>query len=223
MQVVVAAGGAGTRLRSVTGALPKVLAPVCGEPFLARVTDRLIERGASSIHLLLGVGADAVLDWVQTAQIRIPVTWSIETQPLGVIGGLRYAAAHLAPRFILIYGDVYPIESEPLSEFLDTAGRVILGVIGGTSNEPPNLTLDGDLVTGYGRSPSARALDAGMIAMHRHDVVELVPPDEPHHESEFYSQLIARGLRLRVQDQPTVHIGDPDAYQRACRHLNGTE
>ncbi|HEY5391656.1 MAG TPA: NTP transferase domain-containing protein, partial [Hanamia sp.] len=44
-EVIVLAGGLGTRLRSVVSDVPKCMAPVAGKPFLHYLTDYLIHQG----------------------------------------------------------------------------------------------------------------------------------------------------------------------------------
>jgi D-glycero-alpha-D-manno-heptose 1-phosphate guanylyltransferase len=60
LSAAILAGGLGTRLRSVTGDQPKVLAPVGGRPFLARLLDQLANAGLSHVTLLTGYAADSV-------------------------------------------------------------------------------------------------------------------------------------------------------------------
>ena len=58
--VVVLAGGLGTRLRSVTGARPKVLAEVAGRPFIFYLLDRLEVFGFRRVILSIGYAASVV-------------------------------------------------------------------------------------------------------------------------------------------------------------------
>ena len=47
MQVIILAGGFGTRLQALVPDLPKPMAPVAGRPFLGYVMDNLRRYGAS--------------------------------------------------------------------------------------------------------------------------------------------------------------------------------
>ena len=64
IDVVILAGGLGTRLRRVLPNTPKVMAPVDGKPFLRYVIDRLGRSGARRVVLSLGHLADDVVDYV---------------------------------------------------------------------------------------------------------------------------------------------------------------
>jgi len=80
--VIFLAGGAGTRLQSVTGSTPKCLAPVDGQPFLYHLLQRLLAQGFQHFVLALGVGAseveEAVAAWQQYhPHIRIDFTFQL--------------------------------------------------------------------------------------------------------------------------------------------------
>lgn len=108
MQVVVLAGGLGTRL---TGALPagmpKPMAPVAGRPFLERVLDRSIGAGASEVVLLVGHHASVISDRFGPVHRGTPVRYVVESTPLGTGGALANAADGLDERFVLLNGDTY--------------------------------------------------------------------------------------------------------------------
>src|SRR4051812_6831922 len=72
VDVAVLAGGLGTRLRSVLGETPKILAPVAGRPFLDHLLDWLAGFGARRVVLCLGVGADMVLEQLAAQAERHP-------------------------------------------------------------------------------------------------------------------------------------------------------
>lgn len=92
--VILLAGGAGTRLQSVTGNTPKCLAPVDGQPFLYHLLQRLLAQGFQHFVLALGVGATEVEEAAAAWQQYHPYTridFSIETTPLGTGGAVLQA------------------------------------------------------------------------------------------------------------------------------------
>ena len=95
IDVGILAGGLGTRLRSVIGTQPKILAPVAddGTPFLSRLLDVLESHGAKRLVFLLGFGADAVRVWLENNRMRerFQIVFSEEKEPLGTAGALRLA------------------------------------------------------------------------------------------------------------------------------------
>jgi mannose-1-phosphate guanylyltransferase len=60
MRAFVLAGGLGTRLRPQFAELPKGIAPVAGQPFLAHLLAWLGRRGVRDVVLCTGHGAEQV-------------------------------------------------------------------------------------------------------------------------------------------------------------------
>lgn len=217
MQVVLAAGGHGTRMRSVLGDLPKVLAPIDGKPFLAVLIERFTALGATSVHLLLGHAHDRIQQAVAGhVDTDVTVTSTVENQPRGVVGALADARPALAEEFIFGYGDVYPVVDGAMLTDLMSAGEAAMVVADPVAcGEPANVTVTDGMVTGYGREPSATALDAGLLCLRRSDLDSIDPARDRVDEAEFYPTLLRDGLRAVPQSDATIHIGDPNAYRRA--------
>jgi len=106
MQAVILAGGAGTRLRSVTGELPKALADVAGKPLLHRQLELLARCGFARVLLLVKHGADDIrASCGDGAEWGISIDYLEEAQPLGTAGALLNALDRLDGRFAVLYGD----------------------------------------------------------------------------------------------------------------------
>ena len=83
MQAVVMAGGAGTRLRPLTTAVPKALLPIVGEPMLARVIRLLSEHGVDRCVVTLQHQASVVLKYFGCNG----AARSVEAATLAITGG----------------------------------------------------------------------------------------------------------------------------------------
>src|SRR3954470_5460473 len=109
VDVAVLCGGLGTRLRSVLGETPKVLAPVAGRPFLDHMLLWLASHGARRVVLCLGVRADLVLEHLTKRNVAdLEIIPSVEPQPLGTAGALRLALPQLrSDPALVINGDTF--------------------------------------------------------------------------------------------------------------------
>lgn len=106
MKAFVLAGGLGTRLRPRFGDLPKGLAPIGGRPFLAHQLERLAGSGVRAVVLCAGHGADALRDALgDGAAFGVSIEWSVEPEPLGTGGALRYAARFVTGPALVLNGD----------------------------------------------------------------------------------------------------------------------
>lgn len=113
IDVAVLAGGLGTRIRSVLGDVPKVLAPVNGRPFLDHLLDWLSGFGVRRIVLCLGHRAEPVLAHIaarveRDAATGLEVIGLVEPEPLGTAGAIRFARPRLLSEPVLVMnGDTF--------------------------------------------------------------------------------------------------------------------
>ena len=92
MEVIILAGGLGTRLKDVIGAYPKCMAPVNGKPFLSYLFDYADAQGATRVILSLGYKHRVVTDWLETFDyLPFELDYVIESEPLGTGGGILAA------------------------------------------------------------------------------------------------------------------------------------
>ncbi len=104
----VLAGGLGTRLRSVVGEFPKILAPVSGRPFICRILDQLSTAGIIRVVLCTGYRAELVQSELGDSYGTIQLEYSQETSLLGT-GGALANARHItaSPWILAMNGDSY--------------------------------------------------------------------------------------------------------------------
>jgi histidinol-phosphate phosphatase family protein len=106
MQAVILAGGAGTRLRNITGDLPKALVDIAGKPLLHRQLELLAQHGFARVLLLVKYGADDIrASCGDGAAWGISIDYLEESCPLGTAGALLDALDKLDERFAVLYGD----------------------------------------------------------------------------------------------------------------------
>lgn len=106
MKAFVLAGGLGTRLKPRFGDLPKPLAPLGGQPFLARQLAWLRGRGVTRAVILAGYGADQLRAALgDGAALGVALEWSVESEPLGTGGALKLAEAFVDGPALVVNGD----------------------------------------------------------------------------------------------------------------------
>lgn len=147
MEVIILAGGLGTRLRSVVSEVPKCMAPVAGKPFLWYLLKYLTRYDVSKVILSLGHLRDIVIEWIDEIGDEFPFSfeYAIEEEPLGTGGGIRLALNKATTNDVVVLnGDtffdvnlnelmdahrLYPsavtLALKPMQEF-DRYGRVII-------------------------------------------------------------------------------------------------
>jgi len=105
VDVLVLAGGLGTRLQSVLGDTPKLLAPVGGRPYLVYLLDWLRGFGAKRIVFSLGHRAQVVIDFLNRHKFAyddLTILTVTEPRPLGTVGAIRFARPNLRTDPVLV-------------------------------------------------------------------------------------------------------------------------
>lgn len=230
-QVVVLAGGLGTRMLPRTERVPKVLLPVDGVPFLDLLLHRLADSNVDDVLLLTGHMGKLVEAHLA---VRAPPVARLRTSNegevlLGTAGALRAAADLLEDRFVVTYGDSYlPFDYRGPLERLDTDAEA-LGCMAVHANhdrlEPSNARVAGGHVVAYDKTrPSGESfdhIDYGATALRR-DVVLALPPDRPLSLSDVQRDLARAGkLLAHVVDGRFYEIGSPSGLADLARHLRG--
>jgi histidinol-phosphate phosphatase family protein len=107
-QVVIMAGGRGTRLGDLARSTPKPLIEIGGTPNIEHQIGLAKKHGFTKALLLVSHMADAIRDYFGHGErYGIKIAYSIENPPLGTAGALLAAADLLDKQFLLLYGDVF--------------------------------------------------------------------------------------------------------------------
>ena len=108
MEVIVLAGGLGTRLRSVVHEIPKCLAPIGSRPFLGYLLDWLVSQGVTHVVFSVGYLREQVIDYVQEHEWPFTYDFAIEETPLGTGGGIRLALGKCVENQVFVVnGDTF--------------------------------------------------------------------------------------------------------------------
>lgn len=123
-EIIILAGGKGSRLKSVIGHLPKSMALVNGRPFIDYVILYYLAQGFQQFIISLGQGQEQLSAHIQLAWKHIHVQFAIEAAPLDTGGAIRNAVDHASGDTVLVInGDSYfALDIEALSIFHHMCG-----------------------------------------------------------------------------------------------------
>ncbi len=108
MEIIILAGGLGTRLHAVVSDVPKTMAPVNGKPFLHYLLSWLKHYPVDKIILSVGYKSESVLKYFGNSFLNIPVEYVVEEKLLGTGGAVKYALNRAEGDNILVLnGDTY--------------------------------------------------------------------------------------------------------------------
>ncbi len=107
MLAFIQAGGAGTRLKEITGDLPKPMVPICGKPILLHQVESLIRSDVKDIVMVVSASSTVVQDFFgDGSKFGAKISYIVENQPLGTAGALYYLAKQRDEDFFLVMGDL---------------------------------------------------------------------------------------------------------------------
>lgn len=93
IEVIILAGGLGTRLRSAVPDLPKCMAPVNGRPFIDYVVDSFVQQGAEHFIFSLGYLHEILEQHLNETYPQLNKKYVVENEPLGTGGGIKKACS----------------------------------------------------------------------------------------------------------------------------------
>jgi mannose-1-phosphate guanylyltransferase len=230
---IVLCGGAGTRLRSVTGVAPKSLATIGDRPFLDILLNQLRRHRFERVILAVGYQGDLIRSHFDNRARDISLEYSIESTPLGTGGALRNAVDFVKSEAVLIMnGDSYT--DADLSGFVSdhresradlsvlvvrTDGRVDCGLV---SVDPDGRVL------GFKEKQSASGMqyvNAGIYMAAKKILYEMPLNQRVSLEEELFPRWLAEGKNIRAfhHSGRCIDIGTPERYLHAQDALANVE
>ena len=233
IDAIVLCGGAGLRLRSVTGDAPKSLASIGGRPFLEILFHQLRRYGFRRAILAVGFQGDVVRSYFGSRVEGLALDYSIETEPLGTGGALRKATDYLeTDRVLILNGDSYT--DADLPAFVDDAcranadisillvpvdGRVDCGLVSVDTNHR---------VLGFKEKQAAlgkQYVNAGVYVATKRLLYGIQQGVQLSLETDLFPRWMAEGKHLRGFNHSgkCIDIGTPERFRDAQETLANAE
>lgn len=212
MQAVIVAGGYGTRMREHIGNLPKSLIPIDSAPFILLQFEWL--KYSSQIQLCLGYKSHEIIATLNQLDVSQKLNWSIEDEPLGVLGSVYHSRHDLNENFAVLLGDVIPRFN--FSEMIRNASNHLskgnsVMFIAPAQNIPGqkgNVNIDNNkMITTYCKDESyiSPYVDIGFWILQRDHVVKFAKNAK---EEDFFKSIInENSLAYELVSQGSWEVG----------------
>jgi NDP-mannose synthase len=218
--VVVLAGGTGTRLRPYTTVLPKPLMPVGDMPVLEILLRRLAAAELTRINLAVGHMAELIEAYFgDGSRFGVELVYWREDEPLGTAGPI--AGMELdGERVLVMNGDLLTTLdfATLLGEHCSSGAAATIAVLG---REVPIdfgvVRLDGDAVAGFEEKPVLSYNVSMGVYVFEQQVVEVIPTGQHYDFPELLQAALGRGWPVHAYRSSDfwLDIGRPEDYELA--------
>jgi D-glycero-alpha-D-manno-heptose 1-phosphate guanylyltransferase len=221
-EAIVLAGGLGTRLRSVVSDIPKAMAPIAGQPFLAYLLQYLEAQGVARVVLAVGYRSEAIRGFFGSRYQGLKLVYSVEDEPLGTGGGLQRALPYVDGTFAFVLnGDTFlRLNYQAMAAMHEPQDTQLVVAL----RQVPDAARYGAAVVVRGRIEGFTArgaegpglINAGCYLVAR-DIFERYPmPSKFSWEADFLEARSAEVRPLAFEcDAPFIDIGIPEAFAEA--------
>ena len=224
MQVVVLAGGVGSRLRPWTNKMPKPLLPMLDMSLLERVVEGVPHHLIDEVVVAGGYKVEMIQEYFAQAEVDFDVRIVHETQPLGTGGALGNCKDVVSGRFACFNGDIVSsLQIEPLLELHKHNGGV--GSLALWEVEDPTrfgiVGLDEDSrITQFKEKPKPEEVFSNLINagsyIFEDDIFDYMPEGKHSIERDVFPLLAEENLLNGQQFEGYfIDAGTPAAWSAA--------
>ena len=230
MWAIILAGGKGTRLRPLTLARPKPVVPLANRPFLAYQLEALRDAGIRKVVLSLSYRPDDVQSAIRGFCPRgISLAYTVEDEPLGTGGAVRFAAAGREGTLVVLNGDVFSTIDLRAVLAYHRAKRARATIVLTPVEDPTayglvQLARDGR-VQGFLEKPSweevsTNTINAGVYVLEP-ELLRFFPPGHCSIERDFFPRLVLEKVPFYgyVHRGYWLDFGTSEKYLQAHRDL----
>ena len=194
MQVVILAGGLGTRLRPLTLEKPKSMIEIEGKPFLQYQIELLRRQGVEDIVLCIGYLGEKIEEYFGDGRkFGVRIKYSREEKPLGTAGALKKAENLLEDPFFTLYGDSYLFADLKAiyAWFMERTKLALMTVYKNYDRyDRSNTVIEGEFVKKYdkrNKTSDMIYIEYG-LNLFRKKVLDLIP-DKPYGLEDLFPRL----------------------------------
>ena len=199
MQVVILAGGEGTRLKTLTKNTPKPMVEVNEKPFLEYLIISFKNSGFNRFLFLIGYKNEQIVGYFKNgSNWNVSISYSIETELLGTGGALKNASHLLEDEFMLVNGDTFISISykNVLQRFRDLNKDVLMTVYNNRQKifKFNTKASEEDMIENYNKKEQqdSNCVDAGLLVLKK-KVLDLISDGKKCSlEDEIFLKLIQK-------------------------------
>lgn len=219
--LIILAGGLGTRLQHLLDNVPKPMAPVNDQPFLAYLFRYLKKQECKRVILSVGHLNESIQNFFGNAYLGIEVVYAIENTPLGTGGAIRLAMKKVKTdaAFIMNGDTFFNIDLQAMENLhLTNKNELTIavkemhdferyGTVNISANQIISFEEKKSLKTGY--------INAGTYLLDKNEFLKMNWPEKFSFEKDFLEEYTSILKMIPFySDGYFIDIGVPEDYQK---------
>lgn len=227
-EVIILAGGSGSRIASLLPGVPKILAPIDSRSFIDILMQEYIGHGILHFIFSLGHLQEQVVKYLEDHYPEIRKTYVAESTPLGTGGALLQAMQHAESSYpLVVNGDtLFRIDVNALMDLhlgSEAYCTLALKPVDNTARYGAVVTDASARVISFQEKGSAGPgyINGGIYVVSRDHFLSSSHPEK--FSFEMHLQASTKEKRIFGLTSPGyfIDIGIPEDYERAKQELGG--
>ncbi len=178
MKTVILAGGKGTRMGELSKTIPKPMLKIGNKPVLQHQVELLQFYGFHEIIIMVNHLRDTIIEYFgDGSAFGVKISYYVEEQPLGTVGGIKEIENQLTNDFLVLYGDV--MINMHLKYFVDFHKK---------NNSDCTIVLH----------PNDHPFDSDLVELNNQNRITAFHP-KPHEKGHYYRNLVNAGAYIFSQ------------------------
>jgi len=224
-QVVIMAGGKGTRMEPFTKVLPKPLVPIHDKPIIEHIIERFTTVGCSDFHITVNYKARILKAYFEELNPKYNVNFFEEKIPLGTAGSLKHIGIKNDPFFVSNCDIIIKTDYSSFYDFHQKGNYDISLVASAKEYIIPygtcELNNQGSLKNINEKPQYDFLINTGLYILNP-DTIDLIPDNKFFHITHLIEIAISKGKKIGVfpvDDDSWIDIGQWAEYKKALEKL----
>ena len=199
--IVIMAGGKGTRLHPITKSIPKAMVKVCGEPIVEIIIKKFIKFGFSNFYLSVNHLKNKIINYLQSGErLGVTIKYIKEKKPLGTIGSLGLLN-NVSKNFLIINCDVLTnlnfLEFIKFHEDSKSSVTIAANVIQQYSNFG-EIKTDGNKVVSFAEKPIEKKYNNSGIYIFNRSTLKYIKKNQKLDINNFVNFLLKKNIKVNI-------------------------
>jgi dTDP-glucose pyrophosphorylase len=224
--VVIMAGGKGSRLDPFTRVLPKPLVPIGDKPVLELIMDDFRPYGVDHFFVSVNHMRKMIRVYLESMELESQVELIEEDKPLGTAGALQFLGGKVSKPFFVVNCDVLiRADYADIYDHHNRNGHKIT-IVGSLKNHTVpygvcEMKQDGSLARIVEKPRYDFLVNTGMYVVSP-EVLEYIPEDREYHMTHLIEAVLERGESVGIfpiGEKAWLDTGQWEEYRRALKLL----